>query len=67
MIEIDSNQFSQSQEDGLLEAYFEAPANDEIRMKLKAMKCASLLRESMWSMVSELHSEIEFDFSAYTD
>ncbi|MBU2963013.1 phosphotransferase family protein [Citreicella sp. C3M06] len=31
-----------------------------------AMKCASLLREAMWSMVSELTSQIEFDYVAYT-
>ena len=30
------------------------------------MKCASLLRESMWSMVSELHSTLDFDYVAYT-
>jgi hypothetical protein len=30
------------------------------------MKCASLLREAMWSMVSELHLQIEFDYEAYT-
>ena len=30
------------------------------------MKCASLLREAMWSMVSEMHSEIDFDYVAYT-
>jgi hypothetical protein len=30
------------------------------------MKCASLLRETMWSMVSEIHSQIDFDFPAYT-
>jgi hypothetical protein len=31
------------------------------------MKCASLLRESMWSMVSEVHSSLDFDFVGYTD
>ena len=31
------------------------------------MKCASLLRESLWSMVSEIHSAIDFDFIQYTD
>ena len=31
-----------------------------------AMKCGSLLREAMWSMVSELTSEIDFDYAAYT-
>ena len=30
------------------------------------MKCASLLRETMWSMVSETTSQIDFDYSAYT-
>ncbi len=61
-----NNQFSAAEEDGLLEAYFEAPASDEMRTKLKAMKCASLLRESMWSMVSEIHLHIDFDYLAYT-
>ena len=31
-----------------------------------AMKTASLLREAMWSMVSEIHSVIDFDYVAYT-
>ncbi len=30
------------------------------------MKCASLLRESMWSMVSEIYLTIDFDYVAYT-
>jgi hypothetical protein len=30
------------------------------------MKCASLLREAMWSMVSEIHSTLDFDFVNYT-
>ena len=30
------------------------------------MKCASLLRESMWSMVSEIQSTLDFDYEAYT-
>lgn len=30
------------------------------------MKCASLLRETMWSMVSEIHSELDYDYTAYT-
>ena len=31
-----------------------------------AMLTASLLREAMWSMVSEVHSNLDFDFVAYT-
>ncbi|MBB2712115.1 UNVERIFIED_ORG: hypothetical protein GGE53_003772 [Rhizobium etli] len=30
------------------------------------MKCASLLRETLWSMISEIHSTIQFDYAAYT-
>jgi hypothetical protein len=30
------------------------------------MKCASLLREAMWSMTSELHLTVDFDDQAYT-
>jgi hypothetical protein len=30
------------------------------------MKCASLLRETMWSMVSEISSDINFDYTTYT-
>jgi hypothetical protein len=30
------------------------------------MKCASLLREAMWSMVSEHHLAVDFDYVGYT-
>ena len=50
----------------LLERYFGTPPGDAGVASYAAMKCASLLRESMWSMVSELHSEIDFDYVAYT-
>jgi len=30
------------------------------------MKTASLLRETMWSMVSEITSKLEFDYGLYT-
>ena len=54
------------QEDWMLETYFEAPITDDLRSRYTAMKCASLLRETMWSMVSELTSDIDFDYGAYT-
>jgi hypothetical protein len=31
-----------------------------------AMKCASLLREAMWGMVSEIYSKLDYDYRAYT-
>jgi thiamine kinase-like enzyme len=61
-----NNEFSEAQEEAMLEAYFEAAVSDDLRRRYQAMKCASLLRETMWSMVSEIHSDIEFDYSSYT-
>ncbi|MEZ2220149.1 phosphotransferase [Rhizobium sp. RCC_161_2] len=61
-----NNDFSEDQETAMLEAYFEVSVSDDLRRRYQAMKCASLLRETMWSMVSEIHSEIDFDYSAYT-
>lgn len=50
----------------MLEQYFDRPLTDELWSRYLAMKCASLLRETMWSMVSEIHSTIDFDYSTYT-
>jgi len=62
-----NNELSRKQEKWLLEAYFEKPVTDELNRRYSAMKCASLLREAMWSMVSEIHSPLDFDFIAYTE
>ncbi|WP_217355938.1 phosphotransferase [Ruegeria atlantica] len=61
-----NNGLSPEQEDWVLESYFEAPVTDDLRHRYAAMKCASLLRETMWSMVSEITSDIDFDYAAYT-
>ena len=61
-----NNQLTAAQEDWMLETYFERPIDDGLRRRYQAMKCASLLRETLWSMVSELHSDIDFDYAAYT-
>ena len=61
-----NNEFSSTQEQWLLETYFDAAIDDELRRRYAAMKCASLLRESMWSMVSEVYSNIAFDYVGYT-
>lgn len=52
--------------EALHEAYFERPVDDALRLRAAAMTAASLLRETMWSMVSELRSRIDHDFAAYT-
>ncbi len=61
-----NNDLSADQEVWLLENYFETPLTDALFHRYTAMKCASLLRETMWSMVSEISSEIDFDFATYT-
>lgn len=62
-----NNQLDEDQEAWVLREYFDRPADDVLIRRYRAMKCASLLRESMWSMVSEIHSSLEFDYVAYTD
>jgi thiamine kinase-like enzyme len=61
-----NNEFPPELEERLLELYFDAPVTGELRRRYGAMKCASLLREAMWSMVSELHLTVDFDYQAYT-
>jgi thiamine kinase-like enzyme len=61
-----NNQLSAEQEEWLLETYFQAPITEKLKRRYEAMKCASLLRESLWSMVSEIHSTLDFDYVAYT-
>lgn len=61
-----NNDLSQVQEQWLLQSYFECDLSDELWRSYCAMKCASLLRESMWSMVSEQYSKLDFDYQAYT-
>jgi thiamine kinase-like enzyme len=61
-----NSELSPRQAIDVLEMYFERPANDDLKRRAAAMTAASLLRETMWSMVSEIHSRVDFDYSAYT-
>ncbi|MHA1564113.1 MAG: choline/ethanolamine kinase family protein [Alphaproteobacteria bacterium] len=61
-----NNSLSLDQERWLLDAYFDRPPGDRVWRAYTAMKCASLLRETMWSMVSEICSRLDFDYPAYT-
>ena len=61
-----NNELSADQESRLLEAYFGRAADAGLLRRYKAMKCASLLRETLWSMVSEIHSTLDVDYVAYT-
>ena len=61
-----NNDFNEDLEKEALELYYEKPANKELLIKYNAMKTASLLREAMWSMVSELTSKLDFNYGEYT-
>ena len=62
-----NNELDEEAERRLLERYFGTPSGEARIASYAAMKCASALREAMWSMVSEMHSEIDFDYVAYTE
>ena len=61
-----NNEYAEGLERELLEMYFENEVSDDLWKRYFAMKCASLLRESMWSMVSEIYSTLDFDYVQYT-
>jgi thiamine kinase-like enzyme len=61
-----NNDFNFKEEIYLIENYFEKKINDKLLLQYNSMKCASLLREAMWSMVSEINSNIDFDYRKYT-
>jgi thiamine kinase-like enzyme len=53
--------------DELLAEYFGRQPDENLKRSHAAMQCASLLREAMWSMVSELHLTAPgADYVAYT-
>lgn len=61
-----NNGFSPDDTGQLLEIYYGRAPDDALRARVQAMLVASLLREALWSMVSELHSTLDFDYRAYT-
>ncbi len=59
--------FSPEEAEDFLAAYFGGTPDPAIRRAHAAMQCASLLREAMWSMVSELHLAAPgADYAGYT-
>jgi thiamine kinase-like enzyme len=60
-----NNELTPELETQLLEQYYGESPGRELRQRFLAMKCASLLRESLWGAVSRLTSTIDFDYGAY--
>ncbi|WP_295809431.1 phosphotransferase family protein [uncultured Nitratireductor sp.] len=59
--------FSDEESEALLGHYFNRSPDTPLRRSLAGMQCASLLREAMWSMVSELYLDAPgTDYVAYT-
>ena len=50
----------------LLESYLGEQPDSGVYESFHALKCASLLRETLWSAVSEESSNIAFDYAGYT-
>lgn len=61
-----NNDFDENLELEALKLYFNEKPNADLLKKYNAMKTASLLRETMWSMVSEITSKLDFDYGEYT-
>ena len=60
-----NNGLSEAQERRMLIRYYGA-LEPGLMQRYRAMKAAAALREAMWSMVSEIHSKLAFDYAAYT-
>jgi len=61
-----NNDFDETDDAWLLVAYFGVRATAAQCRPMLAMKAVSLLREALWSAVSETRSTIDFDYAGYT-
>jgi thiamine kinase-like enzyme len=61
-----NSELTPAQAEQAMSLYFGKPVDDALRRRAAAMTAASLLREMMWSMVSEIYSSVDFDYAAYT-
>jgi thiamine kinase-like enzyme len=61
-----NNGLDHPHEEWMLATYFGAKPDADLWRRYAAMKAAAALREAMWSMVQEIHSDLDFDYAAYT-
>ncbi len=61
-----NNAFNSEQDQELLNGYFGNELTPTCSRSFQAMKCASLLRETLWGAYSAQHSTIDFDYQSYT-
>ena len=60
-------QMTEAQRHQMLAIYFNRQIDVSDLTKLQVAECASLLRESLWSIVQETHSSLDIDYETYTD
>ncbi len=60
-----NNAFDAAQDHVLLHAYFGQPPDADCQRAFLAMRCASALRETLWALVSQKVSTIDFDYRGY--
>jgi thiamine kinase-like enzyme len=51
----------------MLENYYGESVSDETWKRFKAFRVASHQRETMWSMIAEIYSQLDEDYLAYTE
>lgn len=61
-----NNGLTEAEEARMLTNYFDREPDADLWHRYTAMKAASALRETLWSMVSETHSDLHFDYAAYS-
>jgi len=61
-----NGEFTPADDTALLDAYFDGKVDDALRGAFTAMKAASLLREALWAMVSDVHLKMPgVDYKAH--
>ena len=59
-------EFNQKEDNFILEQYYEVPITSKLYRQFHAIKCSSLLKEVLWSMIAEIKPPIDYDFRQYT-
>ncbi|WP_439815184.1 phosphotransferase [Zavarzinia sp. CC-PAN008] len=62
-----NNDFEAGHERDLLALYYDGAVPEGAWRQFAAMKCASVLRETVWSAASEVYPSVGGDYAAYTD
>ena len=59
-------ELNQNEENYILEQYYKDSFSSKLMCQLNIIKCASIIREILWSMIAEIKLPIDYDFNNYT-